>query len=158
MISNPDRTVLLSSLGWVDRDALWCFHVPQARSEPIPLGSGASWASLHSSGSDYFSVGHHFDGARFDLTVSGFSDPGRVLARATVGEGGTAATGDPSIWSGVPRLYVDYLKFEPWKDFVLLKVGPAGKLDIQRLEWYDDTYESTDNSWEQARSRWPSTW
>src|SRR5262245_58837786 len=102
MISNPDRTVLLSSLGWLDRDALWCFRAAQARFELIPLGSGASWASLHSSDSDYFSVGHHFDGARFELTVRGFSDPGRVLARATAGEGGTAATGDPSIWSWVP--------------------------------------------------------
>ena len=82
MISNAERTILISSVGWVDHDALWRFDVPAARVERLPLGSGAQYLSLHSSAADHFVVSHHFDGGRFELTVRPFSEPTRVLARA----------------------------------------------------------------------------
>ena len=142
MIANPEKTTFLSSVGWVDHDALWLFHVPAARAEYLSLGSGASWLSLHSSGSDRFSVGHHFDGTRFELTVRSFSDPGRVQAQAIIKNDENRLGGDSSAWEGVPLLYVEYLSFEPWKDFVLLRVFPQRSLiRVQRLEWYDDTYD-----------------
>jgi hypothetical protein len=142
MISNPERTLLLSSVGWVDHDALWRFDVATANAERLPLDSGARYLSLHSSGSDYFSVGHHFDGARFELTVRRFSDPVNVLARATVNDEERQMVGDASAWKEVPLLYVEYLSFEPWKDFVLLKLSPStAQIEVQRLEWYDDTYD-----------------
>jgi crotonobetainyl-CoA:carnitine CoA-transferase CaiB-like acyl-CoA transferase len=64
MIANAERTVLLSSLGWVDHDALWRFDVRTASVDHIPLASGARYVSLHTSASDMFAVAHHFDGAR----------------------------------------------------------------------------------------------
>jgi len=140
MISNPERTVILSSIGWIDRDALWRFDGSAGSEERLLLGSGARYLSLHSSGSSYFSVGHHFDGARFDLTLHRFSDPVNVVARATVDGEGTQMVGDSSAWKEVPLLYVEYLGFEPWKDFVLVKISPA-PIEVQRLEWYDGTYD-----------------
>lgn len=122
MIANPEKTTLVSSVSWVDRDAIWVFEVPVARAERLPLGSGARYLSLHSSGSSRFSVGHHFDGARFELTVHSFSDPGRVQAQAILEEDENKLVGDASAWGDVPLLYVEYLRFEPWKDFVLLSV------------------------------------
>jgi hypothetical protein len=142
MISNPGRTTLLSSVGWVDRDALWRFDVAAGRYETIPLGSGARYLSLHSSGSDRFSAAHHFDGARFEVTVRSFSSPGEVLARAEIQEAGNKITGDASAWKDVPHLYVEYLAFAPWKDFVLVKLSPSmGQIQVQRLEWYDERYD-----------------
>jgi len=142
MISNPERTVLVSSVGWVDHDALWRFDVPAASPERLPLGTGARYLSLHSSGSGYFSVGHHSDGARAELTVHRFSDPMNVVARATVTTSECKMAGDASAWQEVPLLYVEYLGFAPWKDFVLLKIAPStGQIEVQRLEWYDDTYD-----------------
>ena len=142
MISNPEGITLLSCLGWVDHDALWRFDVTAGRIDSIPLGSGARYVSLHSWGADRFSVGHHFDGARFEVTVHSFSDPREVLARAVVKEGDKKLVGDPSAWRDVPHLYVEYLAFAPWKDFVLLKVCPSTDLlELQRLEWYDDAYD-----------------
>lgn len=142
MISNPERTTLISSVGWVDHDALWRFDVAAAREERLSLGSGARYVSLHSCGSGRFSVGHHFDGARFELTVHSFSDPKHVLARATVMDGEKKLVGDASAWGEVPLLYVEYLAFVPWEDFVLLKISPStGQIKVQRLEWYDDTYD-----------------
>ncbi|MBI2494816.1 MAG: hypothetical protein HYV94_22320 [Candidatus Rokubacteria bacterium] len=142
MISDPERTVLISSVGWVDHDTLWRFDVPTARVERLPLGSGAQYLRLHSSGADRFVVSHHFDGARFELTVRPFSDPTRVLARATVTRAESGLAGDPDAWNGVPRVYVGYLSFAPWNDFVLFVVSPsAGQVQVQRLEWYDDSYD-----------------
>jgi hypothetical protein len=144
MISNPERTLLFSSIGWVDHDALWRFDATAAHDERLSLGSGARYLSLHSSGSAYFSVGHHFDGARLDLTVHRFSDPMNVVARATVDDEGRQMVGVASAWKEVPLLYVEYLGFEPWKDFVLLKISPsAAQIEVQRLEWYDGTYDKS---------------
>ena len=69
MIANPERTVVVSSVGWVDHDVLWRFDVPTADAARIPLGSGARHLSLHSSGSSHFAVAHHFDGERFFRAV-----------------------------------------------------------------------------------------
>ena len=142
MIANPERTVVVSSVGWVDHDVLWRFDVPTAHAARIPLGSGARHLSLHSSGSSHFAVGHHFDGERFELTVRLFSDPTRVLARAAVTEREMSLSGDPEVWEQVPRLYVAYLRFPPWKDFVLFLVSAGtGQIEVQRFAWYDDTYD-----------------
>jgi hypothetical protein len=142
MIHNAERTVAISSLGWVDGDALWRFDVPAARVERISLASGARYLSLHAIGGESFAVGHHFDGARFEVTVRRLSDPAHVLARATVSAGRTAVDGSAQAWVGVPRLYIAYLAFEPWNDFVLLLIiGAAGRVEVQRLEWYDGAYD-----------------
>ena len=142
MICNAERTVLLSSMGWVDGDAVWRFDVPAASMERIPLASGARYLSLHSHGTDTFAVVHHFDGARVELTVRSVSDPTRVLARAAVSDGNKTLVGSAAAWRGVPRLYLAYLAFPPWKDFVLLVVsGAAGQIEVQRLDWYDHTYD-----------------
>jgi hypothetical protein len=142
MISNPESTTLISSQGWVDHDALWRFDVPTATIDRVPLGTGARYLSLHTTGSGRFSVGHHFDGARFQLTVHGFADPRAILAGAVIeGEGGRL-TGEAAAWTGVPLLYVAYLAAAPWKDFVILKVSPAtGEIRAQRLPWYGEAYD-----------------
>ena len=142
MISNAERTVLLSSLGWVDHDALWRFDVRTSTVDRIPLASGARYVSLHASMSDTFAVAHHFEGARAEVTVRLVADPARVLARAAVGDGAATLSGDNRAWASVPRLYVAYLGFEPWKDFALLVIsGSAGRIDVQQFDWYNTTYD-----------------
>jgi hypothetical protein len=142
MISNPERTVLVSSVGWVDHDFLWRYDVRASTAERISLGTGARYLSLHSSGAGHFSALHHFDGARLELTVHRFSDPRDILARASVNSKERKLDGDGAAWKDVPLLYVDYLDFAPWKDFVLLKIAPStGRIDVQRLEWYDETFD-----------------
>lgn len=144
MISDPNRTVALSSLGWVERDAIWKLDVATGEVRTIACGSGARYASLHHTGSsETFAAAHHFNGHRFEVTVRPFSDPATVLARATVDEHGRGGiTGDAKAWQTVPVLYVEYLAAEPWKDFVLVRLAPAsGEVEIIRLDWYDDSYD-----------------
>jgi hypothetical protein len=143
MIANADRTVLVSSMGWVDHDSLWVLDVPAARETRVSLGSGARYLSLHASTSSaHFAVAHHFDGPRLELTVHRFTDPARVRARATVREGVQELVGDAEEWQQVPRLYVGYLSLAPWKDYVLLSVSPSSaRIEVQRLGWFDATYD-----------------
>ena len=142
MIANPERTQLISSMGWVDHDFLWRYDVRASTPERIPLGTGARYLSLHSSGSGRFSVVHHFDGGRIEVTLHSFSDPGKILGRALVNSGEKRVEGDAAAWGDVPLLYVVSLTFEPWKDFVLLRMVPStGLVDVQRLEWYDETFD-----------------
>ena len=144
MIANREGTVALSSMGWVDRDALWRFDAAAGQAETVPLGSGASYVSLHAlaTGSDRFAVAHHFEGRRFEISVRCFAAPSVAVARAAIGNGESSVAGDPATWAEVPRLFVSYLAFEPWKDDVLLRVSPqTGRIEVQRFEWYDQTYD-----------------
>src|SRR5438045_764966 len=125
MISNLEGTILLSSLGWVDHDALWQFDAASGTVETIPLNTGARYSSLHCGRSGRFSVVHHFDGRRFEVSVHDFKMPREVLARGVVEDGACSLFGDASAWADVPRLYVEYLAFAPWKDSVLLRVSPV---------------------------------
>lgn len=142
MIADPRRTTVLSSLGWVDGDALWRFDVANGQWETLPLDRGARYATLHSSGSDRFVIAHRFDGARFELSVRSFASPLTVLAGAVVSEGERTLFGEAAAWRDVPHLYVESLAFAPWKDFVLIKLAPGdGALEVQTLAWYDDRYD-----------------
>src|SRR5262245_11833148 len=141
MIATADRRAVLSSMGWVEGDALWRFDIADGRVTTIPLGSGAQYLTLHDAG-DRFAVAHHFDGRRFEVSVRACSEPDAVLARATAGSGGTRVDGDSGAWRGVPRLYVPYLAVPPWSDYVLMKIdAPAGRVEIQELSWYDESYD-----------------
>jgi hypothetical protein len=142
MIVDPARTVVLSSVGWVDGDALWRLDVASRRVDALPLGTGARWARLHHEDGDRFAVDHGFDGARFEVSVRSFDRPATVLARAVVEPGRAGLEGDAAAWIGVRQLYVPYLRFEPWRDSVLVRVVPdAGRIDVQRLSWFDDSYD-----------------
>lgn len=144
MISDPNRTVALSSLGWVERDAIWMLDVARSQVRTIACKSGARYCSLHHTGSsETFAAAHHFDGRRFEVTVRKFSDPAAVLERATVDEHGRGGiTGDVKTWQTVPLLYVEYLASEPWNDFVLVRLSPERlAVEILGLDWYDDSYD-----------------
>jgi hypothetical protein len=139
MIVNRDRTTVLSSLGWVDGDAIWAYDVGSAQTRTIPQNTGAKYTSLHASDVERFVAVHHFEGARFMASVSLFSAPEITVSSASYENGRTSLTGNASAWDGLPRLFVTYLA-DPWKDFVLVKIE-SGHVHIQRLEWYDSSYD-----------------
>lgn len=144
MISDGNKSVLVSSIGWVDRDSLWIFDPGKDRESRISLGGGARYLSLHSSGTGRFAVVHHFDGARFEATVHSFEEPAIALARAVVDEKHSEMSGEPRIWKDVPRLYAEYLGFPPWKDYVLLDLSAARmQIDIRKLAWFDESYDKS---------------
>jgi len=142
MIVNPERSLVVSSLGWVEGDALWVLDTSRGTPTVVPLETGGRYASLHGSDLERFVVAHHFDGKRFELSVRRFADPSQVQAHAVVTDREAKLAGDPAAWRGLPCLFVEYLAFSPWKDFVLIRVSPSvERVILQRLEWYDQSYD-----------------
>lgn len=139
MIVNRDRTTVLSSLGWVEGDAIWCLDVASGQVRTIPQNTGARYTSLHSSETERFVAVHHFDGARFLASVGLFSAPEVTVSSAGYDNGRASLTGNADAWDGLPYLFVTYLK-KPWEDFALVKIE-SGHVHIQRLEWYDSSYD-----------------
>ena len=139
MITNAGRSVVLSSLGWVDGDAIWCFDAASGQARTIPQNTGARYTSLHASDSERFVAIHHFDGAKFMASVGVFSAPEITVSSVAYENGRTSLTGNATAWQGLPQHYVAYLA-PPWNDFVLVKIE-AGYVHIHRLEWYDDSYD-----------------
>ena len=129
--------MVLSSLGWVDGDAIWCFDVRSGAARTIPQNTGARYTSLHASGTERFVAVHHFEGGRFSASVGLFSAPEITVSSAGYANGRTSLTGNADAWHGLPQLFVTYLA-EPWNDFVLARIE-AGHVHLQRLEWYDDS-------------------
>jgi hypothetical protein len=139
MIVNPDRTTVLSSLGWVDGDVIWCFDVASGKTRAIPQNTGARYTSLHASDMERFVAVHHFDGARFLASVCLFSAPEVTVSSASYENGRTSLIGNEASWDGLPQLFVAYLA-QRWNDYVLVKIE-SGHVHIQRLEWYDSSYD-----------------
>lgn len=139
MIVNPGRTTVLSSLGWIDGDVIWCFDVASGKARAIPQNTGARYASLHASDSERFVVVHHFAGERFLASVSLFSAPEITVSTASYEDGRAALVGNEGAWNGLPQLFVAHLA-QRWNDYVLVKIE-SGHVHIQRLEWYDTSYD-----------------
>lgn len=139
MIANPERTIILSSLGWVDGDAIWAFDVASGQARAVPQNTGASYTSIHASGTERFVAVHHFDGAKFLASVGLFSAPEITVSAASYVDGRTSLSGNAAAWAGLPQLFVAYLK-HGWNDHVLVRID-GGHIHIQRLEWYDASYD-----------------
>ena len=139
MIANRERTTVLSSLGWVDGDAIWCLDPATGAARTIPQNTGARYTSLHASDTERFVAVHHFDGSRFMASVSLFSAPEVTVSTAGYENGRAALTGNAAAWAGLPQLYVTYLAGS-WNDHLLVKIED-GHIHLQRLEWYDSSYD-----------------
>jgi hypothetical protein len=136
MIVDRERTTVLSSLGWVDGDAIWCFDVASGQARTIAQNTGARHTSLHSSDTERFVAVHHFEGSRFSASVGLFSAPEITVSTAGYENGRSSLSGNADAWQALPHLFLTYLA-QPWNDFVLVKIE-LGHVHLQRLEWYDE--------------------
>lgn len=142
MIADDKRTVLISTMGWNDRNDLWVLEVRSGTPRRLSIGSEAKYLTLHGGTDGYFAIAHHFDGPRFEVTAHAFTDPPAVIARASVSASGGALSGDVSTWARVPRLYAPYITLPGLQDFVLVRINATrGTVDVQPLSWYDDRYD-----------------
>jgi hypothetical protein len=140
MLVAPDERTIISSMGWVDGGALWCFDVRSGRDRRLHFGD-AKYCSLHEGERSLFAVAHHFDGNRFEITVHSFAAPEAVLSRCIVTADARRTEGDVAVWSGLPRNYVAYLRQSAWCDFALIRVALDGSVSLQTFEWYDERYD-----------------
>lgn len=138
MLTNASENFVISNLGWVDGGGLWTFRLGEQRARRVALGD-AKYLTLHAGTDDCFSVVHHYDGARVEVSVHSFDDPGTALGRAVVDGEGSSVVGAPTIWTRVKTNYTAYYKGPFWSDYALLRVDPAKQsVSVQRFDWYDD--------------------
>jgi hypothetical protein len=141
MLVDTQSRVIISSLGWVDQGGLWSLRVADGSESRISLGE-AKWLSLHPGSEDHFSVVHHFEGDRIEITVHSFREPREALGRAVVAAEGAHVLGDAAVWASVPRSYVAYYAAPPWSDFTLVRVdAAAGEVELQQFDWYGRDYD-----------------
>jgi len=141
MIRDRQGLTFLSSIGWVDRGSVWCLDPAREIEAQIPL-SDAKHLSLRAGSDDYFSVVHHFDGSRVEVTAHRFTAPPEVLSRASLGNGSPRLTGDLSAWEFLPRYHVAYYTCPAWSDFALLCIDPHREtVEVQTFHWYNEDYD-----------------
>ena len=141
MIRDPQESVLLSSLGWVDGANLWRLSLSNGSVSLVPLSS-AKWLSLHHREAQFFSVAHHFDNGRLEFTAHTFASPEAAVSRAIIDGPRCEIAGDTQVWRHLPRSYVGYCCGAGWADFGLIRITlDPPEISTQQLDWYDDSYD-----------------
>lgn len=141
MILSPAEDLIVSSIGWTDQSALRVLETKTGRMEEFVV-SEAKYLSVYPGRGGHFSVLHHYEGARIEITVHSFSDPAKALARIVFSAQGVAFDGSPPLWEAVPHAYVAYFVRPSWADFHLFLINPSrSQAEVLSLDWYDDTYD-----------------
>jgi hypothetical protein len=122
MICSPEESILLSSRGWIDGASLWCFDVSSRRESKIRL-SEAKWLSLHTGNGPFFSVVHHFEDGKIQITAHSFDSPAEVLSRASIDADHRRIEGDTAAWQQLPHSYVAYYANRGGADFALIRTN-----------------------------------
>jgi hypothetical protein len=145
MILSKDESLIISTLGWVDKGGLWLFDTKRGSIFEENI-SEAAYLSLHPGLNGFFAIVHHFshfyDADRVSITAHSEAEPGKVLSRVLPGTLECKIEGDCSVWHNLPTVYVAFFKTSSLTDYHLFLVDPAGpSIEIVSLDWYDDTYD-----------------
>jgi len=136
-----DQSLIISSLGWVDKGSLWIFDTKNNSVTTFEL-SKADFLTLHQGKDDYFSVVHHFGDGTVEITAHHFISLTRILSKVIIKPGILQLTGDISTWAYLPNNYTAFCKQILWSDFALIRLHPIeGQVELQRFNWYDDSYD-----------------
>jgi hypothetical protein len=147
LITDHGRRIAVSNLGWVDHGSLWRFDAASGHAGRVRL-TDASHLVLGDMGGDEFTVVHHYDGSRVEITAHSFASPADVLRRVVV-------TGwAPKVDDGLAPWPPGAAHFVAWLNdgatgaagYYLISVM-GGEARIGRLDWfnagsYDLAYQS----------------
>lgn len=139
MLTDPAERFVVSSLGWIDGNALWILDVRSSQASVVQIGDG-KYLSLHRGSAGHFAVAHHYDGDRLAITAHSFDAPSAVLSRVIISGESRRFEGPLEPWSNVPQFYVAYLVQPGWSDFALVSIGREGPT-LQTFDWFDDSYD-----------------
>jgi hypothetical protein len=141
VIINSVGTQAICSLGWVHKGSLWAYSIGDASPRIVKL-SDAKYLSLKAGKRDCFSLVHHWDGDKLDISAHNHSEPRRPISCISLRLAGSgraqpeaSLTGDSSIWQELPRAYVAFA----FGGFHLFLVNLNGEVSMQAFSWYSDT-------------------
>jgi hypothetical protein len=135
MIAGSRLKVVVSSLGWADRNALWVYHADSDRIESLRLEHGG-WIQVLEGDGEYFATIQASDAGDATISVRRFDAPADALAVAHItGDHGTLE-GAADAWKHVPTAYIA-------RSYYLVRCFPEdGRWDRQEMPWFDNaTYD-----------------
>lgn len=143
MIINSDGTQAVSTLGWVDKGALWVFAAGNMSPRRIEL-STARYLSLKEGTDDFFAVMHHWDGDRFEISAHSHAEPDRAISRLSLqaairadAQPTVSFEGDLSAWTRLPKAFTGYA----FGDYRLLLTTHLPDTEVQTFGWFDNSYD-----------------
>ncbi|MHB8645156.1 MAG: hypothetical protein ACYDAR_05140 [Thermomicrobiales bacterium] len=137
MLLNESESIAVSTWGGIDKNSLWVLDVPSGNIQRMVL-SYARYLSLYKGAAGFFSILHHFDSQRADISVHHTNDPGRMIARATMDDGVPAYEGDRSVWRQVSKSYTTYMRSQTRQGFALLYMrADELSVDVQWMDWFN---------------------
>lgn len=140
MLLDPRERFAVSSLGWSDHGALWVLDTDKATARTYAL-SNAKYLGLHAGNDRSFSVVHHFDNERLEITAHSFDEPAAILSRCIVSGDNCSIEGPLDPWKSLARHYVAYIERANWADFALITIQDSGTVTVKTFDWYDDSYD-----------------
>jgi hypothetical protein len=143
VILNSDRTQAISTLGWVDKGAVWVFAAGKLSPRRVKL-SDAKYLSLKDGSEDFFAVLHHWDGDRLEISAHSHSEPGRVISRLALqapkidhADPTIFLEGELSVWARLPKAFTAYA----FGDYRLLLTTHLPDVAVQVFAWFDNSYD-----------------
>jgi len=142
MLISPDRRLVVSHLGWVDKSSLWAYDVLKDSVSSLSLGD-ARYLSLFSCKTEHqFAVLHHSDGSLIRLTVHSFDNPVPPLCTIEYSSRGSRVEGDASALQNAPQYYVAFYNPGQNADFHLISIDSSQlRIVTERFDWYDRSYD-----------------
>lgn len=141
MLRDITEKHIISSLGWADKSSLWVLDTESEEVEQFPL-SGASYLSLHPGKENHFSVVHHFDNNRLEISAHSAFTPEQHLANITLTDSEQRFEGESSVWGHLQKAYVSYFVHQGESAFWLFLIDSVRQqVSFQQFEWYDNSYD-----------------
>jgi hypothetical protein len=141
MLMDITEKHVISSLGWVEKSSLWVLNTDSEQVEQFRL-SDASYLSLHPGKENRFSVVHHFDSNRLEISAHSASIPERIVSKITLTDSEQRFEGESSVWGHLQKAYVSYFVHQGESAFWLFLIDPVRQqVSLQQFEWYNNSYD-----------------
>lgn len=143
MLVDQNASTLVSTMGWVDRNALRIFDLASGASRAIEF-EGTRILTLHPGANDHFALVHHGLTGGTRLSVHAITQPEGPRADLTIDGNAASFSGDNTAWRHVPGAYLAQHELAGRRDYALFRIDPAGpSATVQRLGWYAEAYDRT---------------
>jgi hypothetical protein len=144
VITNADGTQVVSSLGWVDKGAIWVCTAGELVPRKVVL-SDAKYLSIKAGIAGFFAVLHHWDGDRLEISAHTHSEPSRIVSRVSLHriisglpiKPAITFEGDVSVWERLPRAFTGFA----FGDYQLLLTDHRREGEVQTFTWFDNSYD-----------------
>lgn len=133
MIFDAGANLVVGSMGWVDKSALWIFNLVNREERAIAI-EGAKYLSVRAGSGSLFRIIHH-GGANQAVSIRSVALPDVELTRVEIGPGTSHFSGDLALWRHVEGAAI--IASEVGQRLVLIDAVKKKVIDLD-LSWYSN--------------------